>query len=55
MRQRRSRRRGLVEREPILLVDENVLDRAIPIGPQPLRALTGGFEAIGPMDAPESH
>jgi len=46
VRQRRTRRR-LVERQPILLVGENVLDRAIAIGAQPLRAVTRRFEAIG--------
>ena len=50
-----GRARGLVERQPILLVDENVLDGAIAIRLESFRALTRGFQAIGAMDAPEAH
>ena len=40
----------LVEREPVLLVDQNVFDGAIAVGAQPLRPQTGGFEAIRAVD-----
>ena len=55
MRQHRSRRHGLIEREPVLLVDQNVFDRAIAVGAQPLRAKTGRFEAVGAVDPAEPH
>ena len=55
MRQRGAGRRGLVEREPILLVDENVLDRAIAVGAEPLGARTGGVEPVHPVDPAEPH
>lgn len=45
----------LVERQPILLVSQNVFDGAIAIGAQPLGALTGGFEPVGAVHASESH
>jgi len=38
VRQRGTGRGGILEREPVLLVDENVFDRAIAIGAQPLGA-----------------
>jgi len=37
------------------VVEENLFDRAKAIGAEALRAGTGGFEAIGPMDSPEPH
>ena len=55
MRERRSRRRGLVEREPVLLVGENVLDRAQAIGAESLRPITRGLEPIGPVEPAEAH
>ena len=55
MRQRGARRGRVLEREPVLLIDENVFDGAKPIGAQPLRPITGGFEAISPMDPTEAH
>ena len=55
MRQRRTGRAGILEGEPILLVDENVFDRAIAIGAQPLGAQTRRFEARGAVHASESH
>ena len=55
VRQRRTGRRGVLERQPVLLVDENVFDGAIAIGAQPLGAVTRGFESIGAMDAAEPH
>ena len=55
MRQGGSRRRGLVEREPVLLVGENVLDRAIAVGAEPLGARTGGVEPVQPVDPAQPH
>ena len=55
MRQRGARRGRVLEREPVLLMDENVFDGAKPIRPQPLRPVTRGFEAIRPMDPTEAH
>ena len=55
MREGGSCRRGLVEREPILLVDENVLDRAIAIGAQPFGAATRRVQPVQPVDAAQSH
>ena len=55
MRERRSRRRGVLEREPVLLVGENVLDRAQPIGAESLRPITRGLEPIGPVEPAEAH
>ena len=55
MRDGGSCRRGLVEREPILLVDENVLDRAIAVGAEPLGARTGGVEPVQPVDPAQAH
>ena len=55
MCQRGSGRSGLVERKPVLLVDENLLDGAIAIGAQPLRAVTRRLEAIGAMEPAQSH
>ena len=55
MREHRSRRRGLVEREPILLVLENVLDRAIAVGAQAFGARTGGIEPIRAIEATQPH
>ena len=55
MRERRARRRGVLEREPVLLVGENVLDRAQAIGAEARRPITRGFEPIGPVDAAEAH
>ena len=49
MRQRRSRRAGLVEREPILLVGESVLDGAIAVGAEALGARTGRVEPVHPQ------
>ena len=55
MRQGGSRRRGFVEREPVLLVGENVLDRAIAVGAEPLGARTGGVEPVQPVDPAQPH
>ena len=55
MRQGGSCRRGLVEREPILLVDENVLDRAIAVGAEPLGARTGRVKSVQPVDPTQAH
>ena len=55
MRERRSRRAGLVERKPVLLVGENVLDGAIAIGAEPLGARTGRVEPVQPVDPTEAH
>ena len=55
MRDRRSRRRGVLEREPVLLVGENVLDRAQTIGAESLRPITRGLEPISPVDPAEAH
>ena len=55
MRQRRTGRAGILEREPILLVDENVFDRAIAMGAQPLGTVAGGFESIRAMDPAQAH
>jgi hypothetical protein len=52
--ERRTGRR-LVEREPILLVFENVLDGPEAIRAQLLGALAGRFQAIGTMLAAEAH
>ena len=54
MRERRARRR-LVEREPVLLMGENVLDGAEAIGPQALGAQTGGFQPVRAVVPPEAH
>ena len=54
VRERRTGRR-LVERQPILLVFENLLDGAKAIRAQPLGALAGGFEPIRPVFAAQSH
>ena len=54
MRERRTGR-GLVEREPILLGFQNVLDGAKAIGAQPLGAVTRRLQAIGAMLAAEPH
>ena len=48
-------RRGLVEREPILLGGEHVLDRAVAIGLELLGAATGRLEPVRAMRAPEAH
>jgi hypothetical protein len=55
VRERRSRRPGLVEREPILLVRENVLDGAKAIGAELLGARTGRVQSVHPMDAAQAH
>ena len=55
MRERGSRRRRLVEREPILLGGEHVLDGAIAIGLELLGAATRRLEPIRAMRAPEAH
>ena len=55
VRQRGSCRRGLVEREPILLVGENVLDGAIAVGAQSLSTRTGRVEPVQSVDAAEAH
>ena len=55
MRQRGSGRGGLVEREPILLVGENVLDGAIAIGAEPFSARAGGVEPLQPVDPAQAH
>ena len=55
VRQRGTGRRGILEREPVLLVHENVFDRAIAIGAEPLGAVTRGFEPVGAMDPAEPH
>src|ERR1700681_1439544 len=48
--------RGRVgERQPILLVGQNVFDRTIAIRAQPLSAETRRFEARGTVQASESH
>src|SRR5580765_3642640 len=54
MRERRAGR-GLVEREPVLLMDENVLDGAEAIGPQTLGAQAGGFQPVRAVVPPEAH
>ena len=54
MRECRTGRR-LVEREPVLLVFENLLDGAKAIRAEPLGAGAGGFEPIGPVLAAEPH
>jgi hypothetical protein len=51
--ERRTGRRRLLEREPVLLVTENVFDGAIAIGLKALGTMTGGFQPIGAVDAPE--
>ena len=48
-------RRGLVEREPILLGGEHVLDGAIAIGLELLGAATRRLEPVRAMRAPEPH
>src|SRR5215204_735790 len=55
VRERRSRRRGVLEREPVLLVGENVLDRAQTVGAESLRPITRGLEPISPVDPAEAH
>jgi hypothetical protein len=45
----------VVERQPILLVGQNVFDRAIAIGTQPLGAKTRRFEARSAVHASEAH
>ena len=55
MRERGSGRGRFVQREPVLLVDENVFDGAIAVGPQLRRPRARGVEAVGPMDAPQAH
>ena len=55
MREDGAGRGRLAEREPVLLVDQNVFDRAIAVGAQPFRPQTGGFEAIGAVDPPQAH
>ena len=55
MRECGSGRGRLVEREPVLLVDQNVFDGAIAVGAQPLRPQTGGFKTIGAVDAAQPH
>jgi len=55
MRQRRTGRAGILEWEAVLLVDENLFDRAIAIGAQPLGTVARGFEAIGAMDPAQAH
>src|SRR5258708_12966226 len=55
VRERRSRRRGLVEREPILLVGENVLDGAKAIGAEPLGPRAGRVQSVHPVDATQAH
>ena len=55
MRERRSRRGGLVEREPILLVGENVLDGAIAVGAEAFGARTGRVEPVQPMGTAQAH
>jgi hypothetical protein len=45
----------VVERQPILLVGQNVFDRTIAIGAQPLGAQTRRFQTRGAMHASESH
>ena len=54
MHERRARRR-LVEREPVLLMGENVLDGAEAKGPQALGAQTGGFQPVRAVVPPEAH
>ena len=55
MRERRSRRGGILERKPVLLVGENVLDRPQAIGAESFRPITGGLEPIGPVEPAEAH
>ena len=55
MRERGSGRGRFVQREPVLLVDENVFDGAIAVGPQLRGPRARGVEAVGPMDAPQVH
>ena len=55
MRQRRAGRRRVVERQPVLVVEENLFDGAKAIGAEALRAVTRRFEAIGAMDPAEPH
>ena len=55
VRERWARRRRVLEREPVLLVGENVLDRAQAIGAESRRPITRRFEPIGPVDAAEAH
>ena len=50
-----SCRGRVIERQPILLVGQNVFDGAIAIGAQPLGAETRRFEARGAVHASESH
>jgi hypothetical protein len=47
--ERRTGRSRLLEREPVLLIDENVFDRAIAIRAQPLGTVAGGFDSAGPV------
>ena len=55
MRQRGTGRGGILEWEPILLVDENVFDGAIAIRAEPLGTVTGGVESIGAIEPAQSH
>ena len=55
MRQRRTCRGRILERQPVLLIDENVFDGAKAIGAQPLGARTGGFQTIRAVQPPEPH
>src|SRR4051794_9017262 len=55
VRQRGAGRRGLLEREPILLMLENVFDGAVAIGAEPLRAATRGFESVRAVDSAQAH
>ena len=48
-------RRGLVEREPILLGGKHVLDGAIAIGLELLGAATRRLKPVRAMRAPEAH
>ena len=52
VRRARDGQGRLVERQPILLVVQNVFDRAIAIGAEPLGALTRGFERSAPWTRP---
>ena len=44
-----------LEREPILLVLENVLDGAIAVGAEPFGARTGRVEPVHPVEPAQAH
>lgn len=55
VRQRRTCRGRILERQPVLLIDENLFDGAKAIGAQPLGARAGRFQPIRAVQPPESH